>query len=222
MSLQAHGHGHDRHEPLLHCGQEVDRLHEHLLQFWRGDAEVRRGQGQPGHVEHQMKVCGFNVFSWNVIVCLLALVVGWITSVHAGTMDVKPDSRIEIVYIHANDCPYCRSWRYTLNGGWKRFSQKPEAKYVNLITVDKGFLRYPLKENDYPEGYRHLYKIAPNFGKGVPAWWVLVDGQPILRNGGERNWDTTVEPTIIDLVTKKLAGGGTISSGYATVNSPTP
>jgi len=43
LSLQAHEHGHDRHEPLLHCGQEVDRLHEHLLQLWRGAAEFRLG-----------------------------------------------------------------------------------------------------------------------------------------------------------------------------------
>jgi len=55
-----------------------------------------------------------------------------------------------------------------------------ELSFKSLITVDKGFLRYRLKEDDYPKEYRHLYKEDPNFGKGVPAWWVLVDGQPVL------------------------------------------
>lgn len=142
------------------------------------------------------------------VVFAVALLTLWYPTAvwSTGTLDVKPESRIEIVYISASDCSYCRSWRYTLNGGWKRFSQKPEAQYVHLITVDKGLLRFRIKEDDYPKGYRHLYKEAPRFGNVVPAWCVLVDGQPVLYGAGEKNWDTTVEPAIIDLVAQKLAG----------------
>jgi hypothetical protein len=146
---------------------------------------------------------------------LAAGALGWITSAHAGDLDVKPDSRIEILYLSANDCRYCRSWQLFT---WKRFSQTPEAQYVRLIKVDRGSLRFSVSENDYPKEYRHLYQKAPGFGNTVPAWWVLLDGQPIMRSVGGSDWDSRVEPTLVQLVTKKLAGGGTLSS----VGSPTP
>ena len=82
---------------------------------------------------------------------------------------------------------------------------------MDIITIDKGRIRYTLKANDYPEGYRHLHQHDPDFGKRVPAWWLLVDRQPVLWKNGETNWDSIIEPTILDLVAKKVAGGGTVS-----------
>ena len=146
-----------------------------------------------------------------MMVCLLALMVGWIMSVSAGDLVVKPDSSIEVVYISAKDCSYCRSWRYTINGGWDNFSKQPEAKHVSLVTVDKGFRRHGIEVKDYPDGYQHLYEMNMSLGRLVPAFWVLVDRQPVLGIAGEKRWDTDVVPVIIDLVSKKLAGGGTIT-----------
>ena len=48
-----------------------------------------------------MQVLDCNGLSRLVIICLLALLV--VPLVHAGDIDVKPDSRIEVVYIHAGD-----------------------------------------------------------------------------------------------------------------------
>ena len=75
---------------------------------------------------------------------LIVWALGWITSAHAGDLDVKPDSRIELLYLSANDCRYCRSWQQL---SWKRFSQTPEAQYVRLIKVDRGSLRFAVSEN---------------------------------------------------------------------------
>ena len=141
------------------------------------------------------------------LVFLLALLV--VPLAHAGDIDVKPDSRIEVIYFTAPDCAYCRSWKLFT---WKPFSDTPPAKHVTLITVDKGGLRYKIGKSDYPKEYRHLYEQEPSLGNRVPAFWVLVDGKPIVSSIGETSWGTTIEPAIIDLVTKKLAGGGTVSS----------
>jgi hypothetical protein len=53
-------------------------------------------------------------------VFLLVLVMSWMTHAHAGNIEVKSDSRIEVVYIHAADCPYCRNWQLHTQ---KRFSK---------------------------------------------------------------------------------------------------
>lgn len=130
---------------------------------------------------------------------------------NAQPLEVRSNSTIEIVYITAADCVYCRSWRYMRTGGWTRFEQKAEAKYVNLVSVDKGVLNNPMKSDYYPEQYRNLYQLSPRFGNLIPAWWLLLDGKPVLRKVGETGWDTVIEPAIIKLVAVKIAGGGTVS-----------
>ncbi len=147
-------------------------------------------------------VCRLILFCCLVIVCAGAAT--------AQQLEVRSNSTIEIIYITAADCVYCRSWRYMRTGGWTRFEEKAEARHVNLVSVDKGGLNSHMKSDYYPEQYRNLYQLSPQFGNFVPAWWLLLDGKPVLRKVGESGWDTVIEPAIIKLVALKSLGGGTI------------
>jgi hypothetical protein len=151
--------------------------------------------------------------------CIFALVCA--VGANAETVEVRSTSTIEIVYITAGDCVYCRSWRYMQAGGWARFEQRAEAKHVNLVSVDKGVLRNSMKLDYYPERYRNLYELSPRFGNIVPAWWILLDGKPVLRKVGETGWDTVIEPAIIELVAAKMEGGGTLA-GFHNATSDVP
>lgn len=142
--------------------------------------------------------------------------IGTVGPAAALDVPVKRDSRIEVVYITAKDCIYCRSWRYTMAGDWGRFSETPAGRSVQLVTVDKVTLRNKVKREHYPTGYGHLYDLSPEFGNSVPAWWVVVDGQPVTRRMGENRWKPDLEPLLEKLVAAKLAGGATVA--YA----PTP
>ena len=42
--MQVHGHGQQRHQRLARRSEEVDRLHEGLPQFWRGESKLQLGQ----------------------------------------------------------------------------------------------------------------------------------------------------------------------------------
>ena len=89
----------------------------------------------------------------------------------AATFNVRPDSRIEIVYLTARDCPYCRFWRYNPEGDWARFLQTEAGREVQLVNADKGSLHNAVKRENYPAGYEHLYDRKPQFGKHLPSWW---------------------------------------------------
>jgi hypothetical protein len=154
---------------------------------------------------------------------MLAIAVGALCAAalaQARDVPVKRDSRIDVVYLTAKDCVYCRSWRYTMAGDWSRFSETQAGRNVQLVTVDKVTLRNPIKRDHYPAEYGHLYDLAPQFGNSVPAWWVVVDGQPVTRRMGENRWKPDLESLLEKLVAAKLAGGGTVAYNPPPVARP--
>jgi hypothetical protein len=139
---------------------------------------------------------------------------------NAAEWAVGKDSRIEVVYITAADCVYCKSWRYTRAGDWARFSRTPAASHVALVTVDKTTLRNFITREHYPAAYGHLFDLAPQFGNVVPAWWVLLDGKPVTRRVGEGNWATGIEPMLEQLVAAKSSGGGLVVHNAPPIRKP--
>ncbi len=146
--------------------------------------------------------------SWS---CLLAAVVGWLTgAATAAPVTVRADSRIEVVFLTAPDCVYCKSWRHMRAGDWPRFSESESGRQVQLVTAQKPTLREKVQGSHYPEGYARLHALAPQFGNFVPAWWLLVDGVPVTRRAGETRWRQDLEPVVERFARAKLAGGGVV------------
>lgn len=151
---------------------------------------------------------------------LAAACAGTAAAAPGRDVPVKADSRIEVVYLTAKDCVYCRSWRYTMAGDWGRFSETQTGRNVQLVTVDKVTLRNKMKRDFYPADYAHLYDQAPEFGNAIPAWWVVVDGQPVTRRMGENRWKPDLETLLDKLVAAKLAGGGKVAYAPPPVARP--
>jgi hypothetical protein len=140
---------------------------------------------------------------------------------HAATQhQVRPDSRIEVVYLTAPDCVYCKSWRYMRTGDWSRFADSPAGREVKLVTVEKQTLRMPIEKRHYPEALAKLHDVAPQFGNVVPAWWVVLDGVPVMRRLGENRWREEIEPVLEQLVKAKQAGGGVYAYAPAVAAMP--
>lgn len=129
---------------------------------------------------------------------------------NAADIRIKGDSKIEVVYITAADCIYCKSWRYMRTGDWGRFSETETGRAVTLITADKVTLRNTMRKDFYPPEHASLFDNAPKFGNIVPAWWIVVDGVPVLRRVGENRWKTEVEPALETLVLAKKKNGGVV------------
>lgn len=160
----------------------------------------------------------FSAHPWASLALSLALL--FPSFVSARVFEVKPDSHIDVVYLTAKDCIYCKSWRYMGAGDWARFSETKTAQSVNLVTVEKGTLRNEIKRDDYAPEHRNLYDAAPKFGNTLPAWWVLLDGKPVMRALGENRWKEKIEPVLENLVRTKLKGGGPME--YAASVPPKP
>jgi hypothetical protein len=125
-------------------------------------------------------------------------------------LQVRADSRIEVVYLTAPDCVYCKSWRHMRTGDWTRYSESPTGRDVKLVTVEKQTLRMPIEKRHYPAEYAQLHEKAPQFGNVVPAWWVVLDGVPVMRRVGEGRWREEVEPVLDQLVKAKQSGGALV------------
>ncbi len=120
-------------------------------------------------------------------------------------------SVIEVVYLTSPDCGYCRSWRHLRNGGWARAQDSGLAAHVRLVEVIKRTLRDPIGADHYPEALRFLHQRHPGMGNRIPAWWVLVDGQPVWGGVGEGTWDVSIAPLLDELARARAAGGAVVA-----------
>jgi hypothetical protein len=142
------------------------------------------------------------------------------TNVNSADIAVRGDSRIDVIYISAADCVNCKSWRYMRGGDWARFSETESAKSITLVTVDKVSIRNLMKREFYPKEYGFLFDKSSQFGNNIPAWWVMVDGEPVIRRVGEDRWKVDIEPALEKLVAAKRRNGGTVPTFTAIPPKP--
>lgn len=105
---------------------------------------------------------------------------------------VRPDSRLEMFYLSAPDCPYCTHWESRAMGellAWA--ADKP----LDFVEIRGQTLRQPITERHYPPEYRWVYEqIGPS--RGVPRFLLAVDGRVLLSAYGTNRYNEVFFPAL--------------------------
>lgn len=112
---------------------------------------------------------------------------------------VTDSSEILIVYVGAQDCPPCLTFKARRYPVWIK-----SAEYKHVIYRELSFPSYKRTDEDnyWPKDLRWVRENA--FARrGAPRWIVSVDGR-IIAN--QRSWGRQTYPLIQRLVARKLKG----------------
>ncbi len=112
---------------------------------------------------------------------------------------VRPDSRVEVFYLGAPDCPYCIEW------------ELKERDDLVVWTANKGFgfaeimgdsLRQPIVERHYPPRYRWVFEqIGPS--RGVPRFLLALDGRVVLSTLGTIRYEQVFFPALREVAARR-------------------
>ena len=113
--------------------------------------------------------------------------------ISSGILDaVKPDSRLEVFYLGAPDCPYCRQWEAKSRSDLVAWAA---AKGVYYVEVHGETLRQPILDRHYPPQYLPVYQqVGPS--RGVPRFLLAVDGKVRLNTLGTNRYDEIFLPIL--------------------------
>ena len=131
---------------------------------------------------------------------LLALCLG---AAHAqsGTPPLRNDSTIEVIYLGANDCPYCHHWEARAKG---ELLASPEGKAIRFVEVKGETLKRPILENDYPADHKWIFqRIGPS--RGVPRFLLVIDGKITLDAYGTNRYTSVFLPAVRDAIARRAA-----------------
>lgn len=105
---------------------------------------------------------------------------------------VRPDSRLEMFYLSAPDCPYCMHWESQARDELLAWSAD---KALAFVEIRGETLRQPITERHYPPEYRWVYEqIGPS--RGVPRFLLAVDGRVLLSTYGTNRYKEVFLPAL--------------------------
>jgi hypothetical protein len=105
---------------------------------------------------------------------------------------VRPDSRLEMFYLSAPDCPYCTHWESQAKDELLAWSAD---KALSFVEIRGETLRQPITERHYPPEYRWVYEqIGPS--RGVPRFLLAVDGRVLLSTYGTNRYREVFFPAL--------------------------
>jgi len=106
---------------------------------------------------------------------------------------------IVVVYLGANDCPYCQHWEARAKG---ELLASPEGRIVRYFEVKGETLRQPIVERHYPEQLKWLARrLGPL--RGVPRFVLLVNGQVTWSVLGTNDYETVFLPALRQAVARR-------------------
>lgn len=138
----------------------------------------------------------------------LAEIHGWLArNPDRESLKAKPNSVIELVYISALDCTWCRAWESEYIHGPAKLAKSeiwPNIKF----TEQK---RASLKTRENPENFpEHLKPVMRDLAKSSrrlmsisPSYVVLVDGAPRTWASGTLDYATLIHATLDAAVQEK-------------------
>jgi hypothetical protein len=111
----------------------------------------------------------------------------------AGTDDII------VVYLGANDCPYCQHWEARAKA---ELLTSPEGRVVRYYEVKGETLRQPIVERHYPEELKWLARrLGPL--RGVPRFVLLVNGQVAWSVLGTNDYESVFLPALRQAVARR-------------------
>jgi len=122
---------------------------------------------------------------------------------------LKRDSVIEVVYVSALKCGFCRDWELSNLSYGRGFRATPDWHEVSFTRLRKGTAGAMLSPSFFPERLRPVAEqIARDASKrallsATPSFIVLVDGHLAVAALGGPAWDEHVYPTLHRLIEQR-------------------
>jgi hypothetical protein len=118
------------------------------------------------------------------------------SSVPIDPSRVKESANVTVIYVGADDCAPCRSWR---REHWPKFQASAEFARLIYREVTSPQLFDLMKDDYWPEDLRdHRYGLDRT--AGVPLSLIVADDGVALRARGLRQWEDVALPAIKTLV----------------------
>jgi len=118
-------------------------------------------------------------------------------------LDVSPSSTIMVVYVGANNCPYCRDWESMKDGVVKRL-QASGVEYREAISPMYSDTSSPYY---WPDDIKWITtENAAYVRRGTPRFLVLVDGKVVRNRFGIRGYSQEYIDKLIAARGAKQAG----------------
>ena len=120
-----------------------------------------------------------------------------------GTVAAADD--VAVVYLGANDCPYCQHWEARAKGELLgELRTTPGGKAVRYYEVKGETLRQPIVERHYPEELKWLgRRLGPS--RGVPRFILLVNGEVAWSVFGTSEYERVFLPALRQAIARKAA-----------------
>lgn len=110
----------------------------------------------------------------------------------SAPIDGHKPSSLALVYVGADDCAPCQSWRRQHR---PRFAATPEFARLDYHEIVAPRLLDLRRDEHWPEelaALRHEFARQP----GAPTWFVLGDGELVATARGVREWEQVALPRI--------------------------
>lgn len=115
---------------------------------------------------------------------------------------VRPDSRIEMFYLSAPDCPYCVHWESRAKG---ELLASPAGQVLRFVEIRGETLRLPIAARHYPPEFRWVFEqVGPS--RGVPRFLLAVDGKVVLSAFGTGGYTNVFLPALNAVIARREAG----------------
>lgn len=112
---------------------------------------------------------------------------------------VRPDSKLEVFYLAAPDCPYCIQWERKARGDLLLWTGGMSIAFVEIRGET---LRQPITERHYPPQYRWVYEqIGPS--RGVPRFLLTIDGKVRLSTLGVNRYEEVFLPILKEVAARR-------------------
>lgn len=115
---------------------------------------------------------------------------------------VRGNSRIEMFYLSAPDCPYCAHWESRAKD---ELLASPAGRAVRFVEIRGETLRAPITARHYPPEFRWVFEqVGPS--RGVPRFLLAVDGKVVLSAFGTGGYTRAFLPALKEIVARREAG----------------
>ena len=112
---------------------------------------------------------------------------------------VKPDSRLEVFYLGAPDCPYCIDWELKERDDLVVWTAGRGIGYAEILGET---LRQPITARHYPPQHRWVFEqIGPS--RGVPRFLLAIDGRVILSSFGTNRYKDLFFPALKEAAARR-------------------
>ena|SRR5882672_2477309 len=109
--------------------------------------------------------------------------------------------QIEVFYLSAPDCPYCRIWEFRSRAA---LLESPEGKAIRFINIRGETLREPIEARHYPPEHLWVFeKIGPS--RGVPRFLLAIDGKIVFNAFGTDGYSKYFLPRLKEEVARRQA-----------------